>query len=99
MILPLPCGCVADLLQILLTEEEVAQCPWCYSTCDVRELYEWLDTVPPLIVQQRTVSVRVGDRAYEVLERLPCGCPEVRERGGKPFHLDADENKIELLTD
>jgi hypothetical protein len=100
MILSLPCGCVADFLQIVVTEQDVALCPWCDSSFDAQELHAWLLALPePPVVQRRKISVKVGTCAYEVVGRLPCGCPEVRERGGEPFHLDADENKIELLAD
>ena len=101
MILPLPCGCVADFCKIFVTEYDVALCPWCDSSFDSQGLYDWLMSSSPMppVLQRRNISVKVGTCAYEVLGRLPCGCPEVRERGGKPFHLDADENEIELLTD
>jgi hypothetical protein len=100
---PLPCGCVSDIGEIILSGDIVG-CPWCDATFSEEAYNLWLRSDASPIVEQRMAPIpktliKASDRVLEVVGWHGCGAPLVRELGGKTFHLAVPPGDVETLLD
>ena len=90
-LLPLPCGCVAELGALVTARGHLAAgCPWCSAVFSASDLRAWhaggCSSIVAIEGGPRPL-IRFGLTVLEHVGHCGCGAPMVRECGGVVFHL------------